>query len=308
MIRVLSGLAGLTLAFAAACSARQAASEHDHAMPGMSTASGGEMAGKQNLSLPASSAAAAQRLATSPRHGEWVMIKTGPTDSVRAWVSYPSRSDKAPVVVVLHEIFGLSTWVRGVADQVASDGYIAIAPDLLTGKAPLLGDSLPYSVARAEISKLKEDDVQRMITAVAKYGMNLPSAQKVYGTVGYCWGGQRSFAHAVENPPGLKASVVYYGQTPPVTDLPRIRVPVLGLYGSLDARQTLNVPPTDSAMKALGKSYDGHVYSGATHGFLRAQGDLATDGTTPASAAPNVAATADAWPLTVAFFRKNLGK
>lgn len=305
-MRLLRGVGGLTLAVAAACSPRQAASEHN--MAGMGTASGVAAPSTQNLSLPASSAGSAQRLATSPRHGEWVMIKTGPSDSVRAWVVYPSRPDKAPVVVVIHEIFGLSTWVRGVADQVAADGYIAIAPDLLTGKAPLVGDTLTQAVATAQIRTLKDDDVQRMITEVAKYGMSLPSAQRVYGTVGYCWGGQRSFAHAVESPPDLKGSVVFYGQSPSFADMSRIKVPVLGFYGSMDARQTLNVPPTDSAMKSLGKSYEGQVYAGASHGFLRAQGDLAQDGSAPPSAAPNVAATADAWPRTIAFFRKNLGK
>jgi len=95
----------------------------------------------QTAGLPAGAVAVSQRLSTSPRHGEWVMIRSGTNDSVRAWIEYPERSTKAPVVVVIHEIFGLSTWVRGVADQLAADGYIAIAPDLLTGKGELQGDT-----------------------------------------------------------------------------------------------------------------------------------------------------------------------
>ncbi len=87
-----------------------------------------------NSSLPAGADEAMARLTSSPRHGEWVTVSTGPSDSIRAWVVYPERKTKAPVVVVVHEIFGLSTWIRAVADQLAADGFIAVAPDFLTMK------------------------------------------------------------------------------------------------------------------------------------------------------------------------------
>lgn len=239
-----------------------------------------------------------ERLLASPRHGEWVMIRTGPTDSVRAWVVYPERSTKAPVVVVVHEIFGLSTWVRGVADQLAADGFIAVAPDLLTGKAPLKGDTLPNAVATAAIRTLNPDDVQRQIEAVGRYGMSLPAALPRYGVVGFCWGGGVSFAHAVRSPSGLGASVVYYGPAPDTSALGRIQVPVLGLYGGDDARINAAIPATESVMRRLGKPYEIHVYDGAGHGFLRAQ-----DGR-PA----NAAAAEQAWPRTIAFFRQHLDR
>lgn len=239
-----------------------------------------------------------ERLLASPRHGEWVMIRTGPTDSVRAWVVYPERSTKAPVVVVVHEIFGLSTWVRGVADQLAADGFIAVAPDLLTGKAPLEGDTLPNAVATAAIRTLNPDDVQRQIEAVGRYGMSLPAALPRYGVVGFCWGGGVSFAHAVRSPSGLGASVVYYGPAPDTSALGRIQVPVLGLYGGDDARINAGIPATESVMRRLGKPYEIHVYDGAGHGFLRAQ-----DGR-PA----NAAAAEQAWPRTIAFFRQHLDR
>jgi carboxymethylenebutenolidase len=284
----------LSLALATGCGVRRIDPSNDHAQHEASSA--GSVTSQGVSGLPAGAAGVATRLATTPRHAEWVTIKTGPSDSVRAWVVYPQRSGKAPVVLVVHEIFGLSAWVRGVADQVAADGFIAIAPDLLTGKAPLQGDSLPSDVARAEISKLKADDVHRQLAAVAQYGMSLPAAQRRYGIVGYCWGGSTSFAHAVRSPEGLGGAVVYYGGTPAAADLPNIKVPVLGLYGGSDARITATVPKTDSLMKSLGKSYDPHVFEGAMHGFLRAQDQPA-----------NLAATQQAWPLTIAFFRKNLG-
>ena len=236
------------------------------------------------------------QLTASPRHGEWVTVRTPEGDSLRAWIVYPERSTKAPVVVVIHEIFGLSTWIRAVTDQLAADGYIAIAPDLLTGKGTLEGDTLTRDVAVAAIRTLKSDDVQRELTATARYAMSLPAAQQRYAIVGFCWGGTTSFEHAVRSPTDLAAAVVYYGTSPDSAALARVRVPVLGLYGGNDARVDATIAPADSVMRKLGKSYEHHVYPGAGHGFLRAQDDSA-----------NAAAARQAWPLTLAFLRSHLG-
>ena len=251
----------------------------------------------QGPPLPAGAADVAARLKASPRHAEWATIKTSPTDSVVAWVVYPERRDKAPVVVVIHEIFGLSNWVRGVADQLAADGFIAIAPDLLTMKrsgdltSEWSGDS-----ARAAIRNLKSEDVQRDLDAVARYGMALPAATQKYGVVGYCWGGSTAFAHAV-HAADLDAAVVYYGGSPSSAQLASIRAPVLGLYGSDDARVNATIPAADSTMKALGKPYEPVIYAGAGHGFLRDQ---------TGKEGANMDATKQAWMRTIAFFRKHL--
>lgn len=254
-----------------------------------------------DAAIPASAGSVADRLAKSPRHGEYVMIRTGPSDSVRAWVVYPERSTKAPVVVVVHEIFGLSGWVRGVADQLAADGFIAIAPDLLTGKvAPAPGsDTVAAQAATAAIRSLRPDDVQRQIAAVGQYGTSLPAAEKRYGVVGFCWGGSASFESAVRSPAGQGAAVVYYGTSPATASLASINVPVLGLYGGEDARVGATVPPADSAMKALGKRFEHRSFAGAGHGFLRQQ-----EGQNGA----NLAAAQQAWPMTIAFFRTTLGR
>ena len=292
----------LLLTATAAC-ARQAAEGDVHtghvmtppAAASMSTAIGGE------AGLPAGAVDVATRLARSPRHGEWAMIRTGPADSVRAWIVYPERSTKAPVVLVVHEIYGLSTWVRGVADQLAADGFIAIAPDLLTGKvAPAPGsDTLTQAAASASIRTLQTADVHRQLAAIGQYGMALPAAEKRYGTVGFCWGGSTSFMHAVTSPPGLGASVVYYGSSPADSVLPRVRVPVLGLYAGDDARVNATIAPAEAAMRALDKPYQTNVFAGAGHGFLRQQ-----DG----KAGANLTASRQAWPLTLAFFRTHLGR
>jgi carboxymethylenebutenolidase len=247
--------------------------------------------------IPAGATEAQARLAASPRHGEWAMIPAG-GDSVRAWVVYPERSTKAPVIVVVHEIFGLSTWVRAVADQLAAEGFIAIAPDFLTGK---LGgrnpDAMPIDTAMALIRTLPPEEVQQRIDAAARYGMSLPAALPRYGVVGFCWGGSTVFAHAV-HAPSLGAAVVYYGGSPASSELGNVRAPVLGLYGGNDARVNSTIPPADSAMRALGKTFQPHIFAGAGHGFLRAQ-----EGQNGA----NLTASTQAWPLTIAWFRRHLG-
>jgi carboxymethylenebutenolidase len=212
---------------------------------------------------------------------------------------YPERRTKAPVVLVVHEIFGLSTWVRAVADQLAADGFIAIAPDLLTMKnLPTGPDSVVATAARAVIGTLNRADIDRHLSAVAAYGMALPAAQQKYGIVGFCWGGSTSFLHAVAMGPALGASVVYYGGSPPAAQLASVRAPVLGLYGENDARVNSTIPPADSAMKANGKTFVHEIFPGAGHGFLRQQ-----DGQNGA----NMEASRRAWPMTVAWFRRHLG-
>jgi carboxymethylenebutenolidase len=227
-----------------------------------------------------------------------VNIKTGDGDSLRAWVVYPQRSTKAPVIVVVHEIFGLSAWVRSVADQLAADGFIAIAPDLLTMKnLPEGPDSVLAPLATAAIRTLDPEWVQRQLDAVAQYGVSLPAAQNRYGIVGFCWGGGISFAHAV-HAPSLGASVVYYGTSPPTGRLTSVRAPVLGLYGGSDARVDATIAPADSALHALGRTYEHSVFPGAGHGFLRQQNGMS---------GANLAASRAAWPATIAWFRKYLG-
>jgi carboxymethylenebutenolidase len=255
-------------------------------------------AAQGSTALPADAAGASARLSVSPRHGEWVMIHTGNGDSLHTWVVYPERSNKAPVVVVVHEIFGLSTWVRGVADQLAADGFIAIAPDLLTMKnLPNGPDTLVARVATDSIRTLDPAWVQRQLDAVAQYGMSLPAAEKKYGIVGFCWGGGVSFAHAV-HAPGLGASVVYYGVSPKTSDLASVRAPVLGLYAGSDARVDATIPSADTTMHALGKVYEYNIFPGAGHGFLRQQTGMN---------GANMTAAQGAWPATISWFRKYLG-
>ncbi len=254
--------------------------------------------------IPAGAQDVEARLKTSSRHAEWVKIawEPGSRDSLMAWIVYPEIKTKAPVIVVVHEIFGLQAWVRGVADQLAADGFIAIAPDLISrvrggpSTTELSGDS-----ARKLIVGVDYTERNKGVSAAAAYAMTLPAAEKRYGVVGYCWGGSTAFSHAIANGKGLGAAVAYYGlpyingAVPNADSLAKIKVPMMLLNGSNDARIGAAMPALDSMMKALGKNYSGKNYDGAAHGFLRAQEQPA-----------NLTAAKDAWPMTIAFFRKNL--
>lgn len=270
-----------------------------HAMPSQESSKAAQPA-KANPALPPDANRAAEAIKTSPRHGEYVDIKVpGSNTPITTWVVYPERKDKAGVVVVIHEIFGLTDWIRGVADQLAKDGFIAVAPDLLSGKGPNGGGSaeLGQDNATKVIRTLTPDEVSRDLDAVREYAVKLPAANGKSGVVGFCWGGSNSFAYATSQP-ALNAAVVYYGTSPQEpAAYERVKAPVLGLYGGDDARVNATIPTAQENMKKLGKVYEPHTFEGAGHGFLRQQ-----DGKEGA----NMKATEQAWPLTIKFLREKL--
>jgi carboxymethylenebutenolidase len=231
---------------------------------------------------------ARERIDKSPRHSEWVTVKHDGRN-VDTLVVYPESKDKRPVVLVIHEIFGLSDWAQELADEVAAAGYIAVAPDLLTGMAPNGGRTKDFPTGVTEaVSKLNPDQVTADLNAAADYGLKLPAANGKLYVVGFCWGGAQSFRFAT-NRGDLSAAFVFYG-SPPATDaMPRIKAPVYGFYAGNDARIDATIPDTISAMKAAGKTYDPVTYDGAGHGFMRA--GEAPDATEPNIKAPNEALT-----------------
>ena len=250
--------------------------------------------------LPADGETATARLEASPRHGEWVWYDAGGGDRVQAWVTYPERSDPAPVVVVIHDIRAMSDWARAVGDQLAADGFISVVPDLLSGKGP--GGAGTEAFASGEVGRAIRDldraEVNRRLRAAAAYGTSLPSATDQVGIVGFCWGGSSSFAFAVDYAE-LDAAVVYYGTSPPTEALASIRAPVLGLYAGVDNRVNSTIPAAQAELQRLGKRYDVNIYDGAGHGFLGRQSGQ--DGA-------NRAASEGAWPATISFFRELLEK
>jgi carboxymethylenebutenolidase len=255
-------------------------------------------AGPRNPNLPPDNAAAPEQLKSSPRHGEWVDIKNGTGAPIKSFVVYPERKDKAPVVIVIHEIFGLSDWVRGVADQLAKEGFIAIAPDFLSGKGPNGGgsDSLGQNVGQA-IRTLQPADTNAILDAVRAYALTIPASNQKVATIGFCWGGGTSFRYAISQP-ALNAAVSYYGPMPTdPADYAKAKAPILGLYGGNDNRVNATIDPAKAELAKHNVTYEPHVFDGAGHGFLRQQ--AASD-----QAPGNPKATEQAWPLTLEFLRK----
>lgn len=215
---------------------------------------------------------AKQTLEKSPRHGEWVTLKHD-NRSLQAFVVYPETKGKAPAVVVIHEIFGLTDWVRSVADQLAAKGYIAIAPDLLSGFGPNGAGSSGFASvddARKAVSGLDPDVVTADLNAAADYVKKLPAANGKLAVGGFCWGGGQSFRFAT-NRKDLNAAFVFYG--PPPKDMSSITAPVYGFYAGNDSRIDATIPDATAAMKTAGKKYDPVSYEGAGHGFMRAGED-----------------------------------
>ena len=268
--------------------------------------------------LPPSNDAAEARINNSPRHAEWVKIPWGDgrSDSLMAYVVYPvTAREHSPVVVVVHEIFGLTTWVRGVADQVAAEGFIAIAPDL---NSRVRGGPSTQELTRDSSVKIIRGvptaDKNAGVTAAAKYAMSLASAEHKYAVIGFCWGGSTTWGYTINGGiPGYSGGVAFYGTPylqggrPIIDSLKKINEPVRLFSGSLDPRIGAAMPAIDSAMHTLGKDYFGHNYEGAIHGFMRAQDDPVQPERKPAQEHANLAAAEDAWPKTVAFLKKQLG-
>lgn len=232
---------------------------------------------------------AKQSLEKSPRHQEWVSVKHD-NRAVQSYIVYPESKQKATAVVVVHEIFGMTDWVRSVADQLAAAGYIAIAPDLLSGFGPNGGKSSDYAsvdAAREAVSKLNQDTVIADLTAVTDYVKKLPSANGKVAVAGFCWGGGQSFRFATSRH-DLGAAFVFYGPPPPPETFPAITAPVYGFYGGTDARITATVPAAVEAMKKAHKKFESVIYEEAGHGFMRTGED-------PAATEPNKKARHEAW-------------
>jgi carboxymethylenebutenolidase len=211
------------------------------------------------------------KLDKSPRHREWVSIKYG-NRTVQAFVVYPEVKEKAPVVLVIHEIFGLSNWARSMADDLAAAGYIAIAPDLLSGMGPKGGGSSEFPDQDATVkavSMLNPETVTADLDATADYAKKLPASNGKLAVVGFCWGGGKSFAFATHRK-DLSAAFVFYGPGPDANAIANITAPVYGFYAGNDSRIGASVPGTAAAMKAAGKKYEPVTYEGAGHGFMRA--------------------------------------
>jgi len=256
---------------------------------------GGGGLGAKNPDLPAGAFTASSTVAHTTLKHEWVDIPLA-GHALHTWIEYPDGADRAAVVLVMSHEAGLDDWMRAVADQLATQGFIAIAPDIVSGRGPGGGNfesfRFPADVIHA-IARLPQDEVLRRYKAALEYGLNLPRARAKSAALGVGMGGADSFRLAAEVP--LDAAVAFYGVAPDDTVLARIKAPIAGFYGEDDPRVMPTVLAADATMKRLGKAYEVHVYPGATQGFLRSTVE-----------GQNGAAGAAAWPAAIAFLRRRL--
>ncbi len=238
------------------------------------------------------SASPLERLQTSPRHHEYVDIDSAGGRKVKTWVVYPQVDHAATVVLMIHENRGLTDWVRSAADEMAEAGYVAIAPDLLSGAAPNGGGTKEYGSedkAIQAIYKLPQQQVTADLDAAYAYAKKLDAGNHVVAVGGFCWGGGQTFNYATHNP-DIAAAFVFYGPAPrDEAAFEKIKAPVYGFYGGNDFRISGDVPNVEQRMKRLGKTYEPVIYKGAEHAFMR-QGEITND---PASA--NRKARDEAW-------------
>jgi len=227
-------------------------------------------------------------LEKSSRHREWVSVKHDGR-SLETFVVYPESKGKTPVVLIIHEIFGMTDWVQDLADQVAAAGYIAVAPDLLSGMGPNGGRSSDFAEGKTmeAVSHLNPDQVTADLNAAADYALKIPASNGKLFVGGFCWGGSQTFRFAT-NRGDLAAAFVFYGGPPDKDAMVRIKAPVYGFYGGNDARIGATIPDAIAQMKAAGKSYDPATYDGAGHGFMRG-------GEAPDAKEADKKARAEAW-------------
>jgi carboxymethylenebutenolidase len=236
-----------------------------------------------SISLAQQPSQPADRLESSRRHHEWVDIESAGGRTVKTWVVYPEVDRPATTVIVIHENRGLTDWVRGVADQLAEAGYLALAPDFLSGTAPGGGGTAEYGsedAARNGIGRLPAEQVTADLDAVFNHANSMPASNKVVAVGGFCWGGGKTFAYATHNPE-IAAAFVFYGSAPQnAADYAKIKATVYGFYGGNDFRITGDVPNIEKRMQQAGKKFEQVTYEGAGHGFMR-QGEMTNDANNP---------------------------
>ncbi len=233
---------------------------------------------------------AIEQLKNSPRHHEWVEVKSG-NRTVHSFVAYPEKSDNALSVIIIHENRGLTDWVRSFADQLAAFGYIAVAPDLLSGfstEAERTSDFSNSDEARNAIYRLNAEQITADLNSVQKYIAGVPGSNGKVAVMGFCWGGSQTFRFATNNSEIVAALVFYGSPADNPEDIQRISAPVYGFYGENDQRINATIPQTEELMKNAGKTYNYEIYVGAGHAFMR-------HGDDPSGSDENKKARNDAW-------------
>ncbi|MEQ1884488.1 MAG: dienelactone hydrolase family protein [Bryobacteraceae bacterium] len=246
--------------------------------------------------LPANLFTAAGAVSKSPLKHEWVDIPAGKI-KLHTWIHYPQGDSKVPVVLLMHYDAGMDDLQRSMADQLASEGFLVVAPDLTSGMGPKGGNfesfKFPDEALRANL-KVTQAEAMRRYRVAYDYAMKMPRSNGKIASVGCGLGGAYSFRFAAEAPK-LDAAVVWYGAAPDAATIAKIKARVLGLYGGDDPVVTPTIDATKDAMAKAGKTYEPHIYDGATNAFMTYQAE-----------GGNGQATAQSWILAMEFLKEHL--
>jgi carboxymethylenebutenolidase len=211
---------------------------------------------------------------------------------MRGYLAKPAKaSGRLPAILVVHENRGLNPHIEDIARRLAVDNFVAFAPDALF---PLGGYPGDEDKAREAFSKLDQTKTREDFVAAANFLKARPEASGRIGAVGFCYGGGIVNMLATRLP-DLAAGVPFYGNQPPVEDVPKIKAALLIQYAEKDDRINAGWPAYEAALKANNVRYEAYTYPGTQHGF--------NNDTTPRY---DEAAAKLAWQRTVAFFNKHL--
>ncbi|MCU0240526.1 MAG: dienelactone hydrolase family protein [Pyrinomonadaceae bacterium] len=211
------------------------------------------------------------------------------------YLSKPKKKGKYPAILVIHENRGLNDHTRDVARRFAAEGFVALAVDALSRKGGTASFDTPEKIREAFNTIPASDVISDLNAGLTFLNSHKNVKKNKLASIGFCWGGARSFLLAAsENK--LKAAVVFYGTAPTETELAKVNCPVFGIYGETDERITSKVPEVDASMKKLKKQYEYKIYKAAQHAFFNDTNQQRY----------NAEAAKDAWIQTLAFLRKNL--
>jgi carboxymethylenebutenolidase len=217
----------------------------------------------------------------------------GSSGAVKAYLARPkTMSGRLPGVIVIHENRGLQPHLEDVARRFAVEGFVALAPDLMSamGGTPPVEDDARQAFAKVDRAVAVKD-----ANAAIAFLKGRPDSNGKVGAVGFCWGGGTVNRMATSSP-DLAAAIVYYGDPPAADEAKNIKVPMLAHYASLDARINGMLPPWEAALKAANVAYTAHMYEGVNHAF---NNDMAGE-------RYNKAASDQAWGRSIEFFKRTL--
>ena len=212
--------------------------------------------------------------------------------TMRGYLAKPSRAGKAPGVLVIHENRGLNPHIEDIARRLATDGFVAFAPDALF---PLGGYPGDEDKARELFPKLDQAKTREDFVAAAGFLAARPECTGKIGAVGFCYGGGMVNYLATKLGTKLSAGVAFYGSAPNLPDVPGIKAPLMIQSAENDPRINASWPEFEAALKAAGVTYERHLYPGTQHGF--------NNNTTPRY---DAAAAKQAWDRTLAYFRQHV--